>query len=75
MEFKICPNNDVTGAATQLCLDKHVLPLAAAPSGSVQTRYILPDGSGVGWYTVAVKLPDDLICQQCVLQWKYHTGR
>ena len=26
-------------------------------------------------YYLKVKLPDDLVCSQCVLQWKYNTGK
>jgi len=32
-------------------------------------------GSGTGyWYDMEVRLPEDLECNHCVLQWRYHTG-
>jgi hypothetical protein len=37
------------------------------------TRYTV--GSSTGTHSVTVQLPAGLTCSQCVLQWKYHTGR
>ena len=38
------------------------------------TRFTLPLGSGDGVYTVKLKLPDNLVCNECVMQWWYHCG-
>ncbi|XP_060078313.1 uncharacterized protein LOC132557801 [Ylistrum balloti] len=67
-EFRVCPNNNVKKAATQECLDQHVLQLA---DGSGTKYYIT---SAVGHYTMKYKLPAGLTCTQCVLQWKWHVG-
>ena len=65
----MCPNNDVTKKATQECLDQNVLPLADG-SG---TKYFIPARNGL--MRVDLKLPEGLVCDQCVLQWKYNTGK
>ncbi|XP_042869960.1 uncharacterized protein LOC122251840 [Penaeus japonicus] len=69
-EFRLCVNNDPSKIITDACLDEHVLQLA--------------DGSGIkypiatenDWTTelVKVKLPQDVVCTQCVLQWHYRGG-
>ncbi|KAK3598612.1 hypothetical protein CHS0354_019872 [Potamilus streckersoni] len=68
-EFRLCPNNDVTKVVKQECLDKYLLRMADG-SG---TRYVLKE-SRVGDFNIRVKLPDELTCTQCVLQWKWKTG-
>lgn len=67
-EFRICPNNDVTVAASQTCLNEHPLPLN---DGS---GFYFNIGPNVGIYTVPLKLPAGLTCSQCVLQWRYVAG-
>jgi len=67
-EFRLCPNNDVTKAATQACLDQNVLVLSNG-----KTRYPITS-YGSQWIRIQGKLPDGLTCSQCVLQWKYNTG-
>ena len=67
-EFRICPNNNIHKVATHECLDKHLLELA---DGSGTRLPILP---GQEHLDVKLKLPTGLTCEQCVFQWKYHTG-
>ncbi|GFR79409.1 cell wall integrity and stress response component 4-like [Elysia marginata] len=69
-EFKLCPVNDASVKATQACLDQHVLSLADG-SG---TRYGITSAMGSRDMTVALVLPADVTCTQCVLQWRYHAG-
>ncbi|GFR79420.1 cell wall integrity and stress response component 4-like [Elysia marginata] len=69
-EFKLCPVNDASVKATQVCLDQHVLSLADG-SG---TRYGITTAMGSRDMTVALVLPADVTCTQCVLQWRYHAG-
>ena len=68
-EFRLCPNNNPKRAVTHECLDKHVLSLADGAG----TRHVI--GSDVGMYNLKVKLPPGLTCSQCLLQWKWHTGK
>ncbi|XP_050410035.1 uncharacterized protein LOC126824727 [Patella vulgata] len=67
-EFRICVNNDVTKPATHECLNKHLLELEDG-SG---TKFFIDKQSG--YKNVSLKLPEDVVCSQCVFQWKYHTG-
>ena len=57
---------------TQACLDEHVLSLVNLYPGS--TRYLTPDNTDDGWHYIQLQLPNDVICTQCVLQWKYNAG-
>lgn len=67
-EFRICPTNDKDRRATQACLDRHLLRLV---DGSTR----LPISSDMRMVTARLQLPRGLTCSQCVLQWKYNTGR
>ncbi|KAK2167115.1 hypothetical protein LSH36_32g20072 [Paralvinella palmiformis] len=66
-EFRICPNNDVTKPATQDCLNGHLLSLE---DGSTKFYY----GAKTGFYHMRVRLPGNVVCSQCVFQWKWTTG-
>ncbi|XP_064596544.1 uncharacterized protein LOC135463156 [Liolophura sinensis] len=77
-EFKLCANNDAHTPITQECLDQHLLTRADNPG---ETRYSdIPEGRYVNGLPtpyvarIKYKLPDDLTCQQCVLQWRYITA-
>lgn len=67
-EFRICPVNNPKTSATQGCLDQHLLQLSDG-----QTKFYEPGATGT--YTVNLLLPKALTCKQCVLQWKWNTGR
>ncbi|XP_069122394.1 uncharacterized protein [Argopecten irradians] len=67
-EFRVCPNNNVKKAATQECLDQHVLQRT---DGNGARFYISSD---VGHFKMKYTLPTGLTCTQCVLQWKWHVG-
>ncbi|CAH1774521.1 unnamed protein product [Owenia fusiformis] len=67
-EFRICENNDITKPITQKCLNTNLLRLT---NGGI--RYYLPDERRTV-YKVSARLPKDLTCSQCVLQWKYNAG-
>ncbi|CAH1777246.1 unnamed protein product [Owenia fusiformis] len=66
-EFHLCPNNDPTQRITQECLDSNLLTMT---NGG--TRFNL--GTRKGNVNIALKLPQDLTCSQCVLQWKWNAG-
>ncbi|XP_063386647.1 uncharacterized protein LOC134672626 [Cydia fagiglandana] len=63
-EFKLCP--DPTDNS-QACFDKHLLV-----SEDGESQYTPNRGSGI--YEVNYKLPSGLICDHCVLQWRYVAG-
>jgi len=69
-EFRLCPVNDPTVLVTQECLDENLLELA---DGSGNTRYMLEE-QRIGRFVIPVKLPDDITCTQCVLQWWWNCG-
>ena len=66
-EFRICPNNNVTRPATQACLDRYLLEFEDGT-----TRHF---PSGRGSENLRLRLPQGLTCQQCVLQWKWNSGK
>ena len=67
-EFRVCPNNAPKKAASQMCLDKHIL----GQSNGGGPRYYPGPGSKV--FEMHYQLPKDLTCQQCVFQWRYVAG-
>ncbi|XP_052812695.1 uncharacterized protein LOC128240218 [Mya arenaria] len=68
-EFRLCPlpGDGQRYPVTQECLDKY--PLKVGDS----YKYNLPN-LGAGDYLVNVKLPDDISCNFCVLQWIWVGG-
>lgn len=56
--------------ATQECLDRRLLKIA----GTDSTKFRDVDKYGSESITVRVKLPSDVSCRHCVLQWRYTTG-
>lgn len=65
-EFRLCANNDFAKPVTEECLNEGLLQLEDGTTRYTAVR------EGVN--KVVVKLPLGLLCDQCVLQWKYNTG-
>ncbi|XP_021373235.1 uncharacterized protein LOC110463177 isoform X2 [Mizuhopecten yessoensis] len=65
-EFRLCENNNVSKTITKECL-KHLL---ANETGETKHYF----GKLKGDIVTRVKLPENVTCSQCVLQWRYHTG-
>lgn len=64
MEFRIHPyNKDIA----QEDLNSYLLEIG----GTRTTRYRVHRS---GYHVIPVKLPENLECDRCLLQWKYHTG-
>jgi len=66
--FKLCANNDLNKDPEQECFDSTVLP-------------VLPDlanhydvGPELGMYRMKLRLPENITCTQCILQWTYTGG-
>lgn len=64
-EFRVC---DEPKSTTQECLDKHVLQI----DGRDGTKFYPRDGNKI--YEMKYRLPADLECPHCVLQWRYIAG-
>lgn len=71
MEFRLCPVNHKNIAATKECLEKYLL----ARSGSGEKRMAVEAFGERDTIRLSLDLPAGLTCSQCVLQWKYHTGK
>lgn len=63
-EFKICPDPERND---QECFDEYVLELENGGTKYYPTR-------GSTTYNVNYRLPRDLVCEHCVLQWRYTAG-
>ena len=76
-EFRLCPTHDPDKRATQECFDRHLLRMADTNStgfavdSDVDALYS-PRGKDV---YVRVRLPADLACSWCVLQWRWRAGK
>lgn len=70
-EFRLCPNNNYKARVKQACLDKYLLERADGQG----TRFYVPKGKYNAMFNYTLKLPRGLTCSQCVVQWKYRTGK
>ena len=64
--FKLCANNNTGQDPSQSCFDETVLRIV--PSG--EDRYYLTTFN-TGVFTLKLRLPPDIRCSQCILQWTY----
>ncbi|KAH8417095.1 hypothetical protein KR222_002951 [Zaprionus bogoriensis] len=72
-EFRICPKP----SAKQACLDENLLRIiSGSPSQpsptDLDTRFYPRNGSRI--YDMKAQLPAGILCNQCVLQWRYIAG-
>ncbi|XP_015784670.1 uncharacterized protein LOC107362165 [Tetranychus urticae] len=68
--FKLCPATSKDREVSQDCLDSY--PLQVINSSSPHRYYVSDRDSRI--FNVTLKLPSNLTCQRCVLQWTYVTG-
>ncbi|XP_052691192.1 uncharacterized protein LOC128169067 [Crassostrea angulata] len=68
-EFRLCPHDEPNITVTQECLDRNLLsdPITKG------TKFFVDDKS-VGIYQLELQLPEGVVCNACVLQWRYRTG-
>lgn len=69
-EFRLCPVNDPHKKATKACLDQHLLNILGHG-----TRYFIQRQGANVFEELAVMLPPNMKCSQCVLQWKWVAGK
>lgn len=67
-EFRLCPHNNPRYPVSNDCLDKYVLNRADG-SGP---RYF--PGPGAKKFYSNYRLPSEITCKQCVIQWRYVAG-
>lgn len=65
--FKIC-NLDADKRESDACFDRFKVQISDGSS-----TYPLPSAAAKD-YTLSIKLPSDLVCNHCVLQWTYVAG-
>jgi len=77
-EFKICPMGPSDTMEPEQCFSS-TDSLMEFTDGT--TRWEIPPGSEGSvpgktgwWYSKAAKLPEDLSCDHCVIQWHWHTA-
>ncbi|KAJ8311616.1 hypothetical protein KUTeg_010971, partial [Tegillarca granosa] len=70
-EFRLCPHDNPDVRVMPSCFEKYLLEIAEGMEEGNPYRFY-PEGPGI--HHLKVKLPADIVCYQCVLQWKYTTG-
>jgi hypothetical protein len=68
MEWRLCP--DPVRANEQSCFNEHLLKLANARLGGGSQVYVKQPGR----YTALLRLPNQVKCDNCVIQWNYRAG-
>ena len=66
VEFRVCPA-PVNGDPTMECFELNKLKFTSDGKTRAELRSVRPDAKN--YYTYSVKLPDNLTCEHCVLQW------
>ncbi|XP_048247979.1 nuclear pore complex protein Nup98-Nup96-like [Haliotis rufescens] len=71
-ELRLCSVADSTLPVTQECLNQHPLEIV----NGVGRRYPVEGEKEEhhGKYELIVRLPAEVTCTHCVIQWKYHAG-
>lgn len=68
MEFRLC-TNPLNGGETQACFNQHTLQRADGQGTRVNVD------RGPDWYTTQFRLPANVRCARCVIQWDYRAGK
>ena len=72
--FKLCPNNDIFQDPQQNCFDQRPLWVGGGDPNYNHTRFPINDYE-TGLRMVYVRLPMDVTCEQCIMQWSYVAGK
>ncbi len=68
MEFRLC-TSPFNGGETQACFNQHTLQRADGQGTRVNVD------RGPDWYTNQFRLPANVRCAHCVIQWDYRAGK
>lgn len=68
MEFRLCTNPGNGAGETQACFNQHLLQRADGGGSRVTV-------DRTGWYNIRYRLPANVRCARCVLQWNYRAGK
>lgn len=68
-EYRVCPVEDPNVPVTQDCLDKHPVYITETRDGRYHVK-----ASENGVIFMKGRLPANMSCDHCVLQWRYNTG-
>lgn len=69
--FKLCPKQSAQELVTQDCFNSHNLTIINGDSTGL--RYLVEEE--VEFHFPVIQLPDDISCENCVIQWTYVTGK
>ncbi len=72
--FKLCANNNIFQDPKQECFDETPLWVGGGDPKFDHTRYPIRDYE-TGLRMVYVRLPMNITCDQCILQWTYVAGK
>lgn len=76
-EFRVCASNEPNKTLQAECFEKNLLKLAEGQQESKKensdVRFYVPD-KNMTTFTIKLTLPEKLVCDFCVLQFKYHAG-
>lgn len=68
MEFRLCANPGNGDGETQACFNQHLLQRADGGGSRVPV-------TATGWYRHNFRLPANVRCSRCVIQWNYRAGK
>lgn len=72
--FKLCPKRSAGELVTQDCLNSHNLTVVNGDSTGL--RFLVDqDEPGQEYFYPVVQLPENVSCENCVIQWTYVTGK
>lgn len=71
--FKLCPKQSAGELVTQECLNSHNLTVINGDNTGLRFLVDQEDPNQMFFYPV-VQLPEDVNCENCVIQWTYVTG-
>lgn len=75
--FRMCPDTSDKTEVTQECLNNYLLKWTSKTGETKDKYHIQEEGrmaKGYGIHKIPLRLPNNITCDRCVLQWTYTTG-